>query len=113
MAIDPKLINRINELAKLKKEGNITDSQLEEQKKLREEYLIQFKAGFKQQMENTTVVKEVEISRLNISKDALEKLNEDNRIKQIEKLDKTYKIGYDFKLITEKEIHALIAPESK
>ena len=35
--IDPKLIARINELAKKKKEGTITKKELDEQAKLRQE----------------------------------------------------------------------------
>lgn len=112
MAIDSKLISRINELAKLKKEGKLTEEQAQEQATLRQEYLKQFKAGFKQQMESTTVVKELEISRLNVSKEALNKLNNDKRIKLIEKLDKTYKIGFDYQNITEKEIYQLISQDN-
>ena len=37
--IDPKLIARINELAKKKKNGTITSLELKEQEKLHQEYL--------------------------------------------------------------------------
>lgn len=56
MAIDEKLIKRINELAKKKKEGTITDDELVEQQKLRQEYLKQFRAGFKSQLLSIKVV---------------------------------------------------------
>lgn len=54
--IDQKLIARINELAKKKKDGIITPAELKEQKKLREEYLKAFRNGFKQQLMGIKVV---------------------------------------------------------
>ena len=54
--IDPKLIARINELAKKKKEGTITAIELKEQEKLRQEYLKAFRSGFKQQLMGIKVV---------------------------------------------------------
>lgn len=56
MAIDEKLIERINELARKKKAGTITDEELVEQQKLRQEYLKQFRAGFKSQLQSIKVV---------------------------------------------------------
>lgn len=58
MAIDEKLIKRINELAKKKKDGTITEGELVEQQKLRQEYLKQFRAGFKNQLLSIKVVDE-------------------------------------------------------
>lgn len=54
--IDPKLIARINELAKKKKEGTISENELEEQQSLRQEYLKAFRGGFKQQLMGIKVV---------------------------------------------------------
>ncbi|GFI40433.1 hypothetical protein IMSAGC017_00465 [Thomasclavelia cocleata] len=54
--IDPKLIARINELAKKKKDGTITSLELKEQEKLRQEYLKAFRSGFKQQLMGIKVV---------------------------------------------------------
>nr|WP_278627474.1 DUF896 domain-containing protein [Thomasclavelia cocleata] len=54
--MDPKLIARINELAKKKKEGTITAIELKEQEKLRQEYLKAFRSGFKQQLMGIKVV---------------------------------------------------------
>lgn len=54
--IDPKLIARINELAKKKKNGTITSLELKEQEKLRQEYLKAFRSGFKQQLMGIKVV---------------------------------------------------------
>jgi len=42
--IDPKLLNRINELAK---KENLTEQEKMEQALLRKEYIRQFKMGFK------------------------------------------------------------------
>lgn len=55
-SIDPKLIARINELAKKKKAGTITNAELKEQQKLRQEYLKAFRSGFKQQLMGIKVV---------------------------------------------------------
>ena len=55
--IDPELIVRINELAKKKKDGTISEAELEEQKELRQKYLKAFR-GFKQQLMGVKVVDE-------------------------------------------------------
>lgn len=54
--IDSELIARINELAKKKKDGTITESELKEQQSLRQEYLKAFRSGFKQQLMGIKVV---------------------------------------------------------
>lgn len=56
--IDPKLIARINELAKKKKESTITKKELDEQAKLRQEYLKAFRGNFKQQLMGIKIVDE-------------------------------------------------------
>ena len=56
--IDPKLIARINELAKKKKEGTITKKELDEKAKLRQEYLKAFRGNFKQQLMGIKIVDE-------------------------------------------------------
>lgn len=56
--IDPKLIARINELAKKKKEGTITKKELDEQAKLRQEYLKAFRGNFKQKLMGIKIVDE-------------------------------------------------------
>ena len=53
--IDPELIVRINELAKKKKDGTISEA---EQKELRQKYLKAFRSGFKQQLMGVKVVDE-------------------------------------------------------
>lgn len=50
-----ELIKRINELAKKKKTVGLTPDELEEQSKLRKKYLENFRAGFKQRLENIDV----------------------------------------------------------
>lgn len=49
-------IKRINELAHKKKAQGLTDAELQEQKILREKFLENFRAGFKQQLENIEIV---------------------------------------------------------
>ena len=56
--IDQKLINRINELAAISKQRKLTEKEETERKQLREEYLKQFKAGFRQQLDGVKVVDE-------------------------------------------------------
>ncbi|MFD1431769.1 DUF896 domain-containing protein [Lacticaseibacillus yichunensis] len=43
-------LDRINELAKLAKERDLTDAELAERKVLRDAYLKDFRAGFEQRM---------------------------------------------------------------
>ena len=54
--IDQKLINRINELASISKVRKLTEQEEIERANLRKEYLKQFKAGFRQQLEGVKVV---------------------------------------------------------
>ena len=50
-----KLIARINELANKKKNEGLTPTELEEQEKLRKEYLEIFRSNFKNQLQNTKI----------------------------------------------------------
>ena len=56
--IDPKLIARINELAKIAKERELTSEEIIERDKLRQEYIKEFKKGFRQQLESIKIVDE-------------------------------------------------------
>ncbi|AID01278.1 hypothetical protein BE24_04000 [Staphylococcus xylosus] len=49
-------LQRINELAKKKKEKGLTKKEAKEQSKLRKAYLDSFREKFKQQIENTRVI---------------------------------------------------------
>ncbi|WP_338984271.1 DUF896 domain-containing protein [Spiroplasma endosymbiont of Diplazon laetatorius] len=53
-----ELLKRINELAAIAKQRELTAEELEERAKLREEYIKLFRAGFEQQLENTIFVDE-------------------------------------------------------
>lgn len=48
-------IDRINELARKQKSEGLTEDERAEQKKLREEYIKDFRAQFSQVLENTVV----------------------------------------------------------
>lgn len=50
-AISQDLIDRINELAKKKKEGTLTDAEKEEQQKLRKTYVAMFRENFRSHVE--------------------------------------------------------------
>ena len=56
--IDQKLIDRINELSRLSKVRSLTEQEEKERELLRKEYLKQFKAGFRQQLDGVKVVDE-------------------------------------------------------
>ena len=56
--IDEKLINRINELAKIAKERTLTEAESVERKQLRQQYLDTFRAGMKQTIEATKIYDE-------------------------------------------------------
>ncbi|MHC5218625.1 DUF896 family protein [Enterococcus sp. LJL128] len=47
---------RINELARKKKEGELTSAEIKEQKQLREEYLQTFRKGMRHHIEGMKVV---------------------------------------------------------
>ncbi|MEB6060047.1 DUF896 domain-containing protein [Staphylococcus pseudoxylosus] len=49
-------LQRINELAKKKKEKGLTEKEAKEQSKLRKTYLDSFREKFKQQIESTRVI---------------------------------------------------------
>lgn len=50
-----ELTKRINELAHKAKTVGLTPAEIEERDALRKEFLARFRAGFKQQLENTYV----------------------------------------------------------
>lgn len=54
--LEKKKIDRINGLAKKKKEGTLTQSEAKEQQELRQEYLKTFRKSFKAQVEQTKVI---------------------------------------------------------
>jgi len=54
--LNPQKINRLNELAKKKKLGILTDGEKLEQQQLREEYLKNFRSGIKETIEKVKVI---------------------------------------------------------
>ena len=53
--MEPEKINRINELAKKQKESTLTPEEQAEQAALRQEYLQEFRARFRAQLEHTVI----------------------------------------------------------
>ena len=49
-------LNRINELARLAKEGELTAEELSERDALRKEYIAEWRRGAEQVLENTYIV---------------------------------------------------------
>ncbi len=58
MAISKELIARINELAHKSKEEGLSEDEKKEQQELRQEYLKQFREGFKGYMNNIDIEQE-------------------------------------------------------
>ncbi len=53
--MEKEKIARINELAKKSKEMSLTPEELEEQKALRQEYILEIRASFGATLENTVI----------------------------------------------------------
>ncbi len=53
--MNPEMIERINELARLARERDLTPEEQEERARLRREYIDHFKTGARQTLENTLV----------------------------------------------------------
>ncbi|MBQ7338565.1 MAG: DUF896 domain-containing protein [Clostridia bacterium] len=54
--MEQKKLDRINELARKKKSGiPLTEEERKEQAALREEYILEFRASFRAQLDNTVV----------------------------------------------------------
>ncbi len=53
---EQKLINRINELYHKKKSSGLTVAEENERKKLHQEFIKNFRAGFKQDVENLVII---------------------------------------------------------
>ncbi|MFR6471908.1 MAG: DUF896 domain-containing protein [Turicibacter sanguinis] len=54
--LTPEKLSRLNELAKKKKEGTLTEEEMKEQQALREEYLLTFRESMKNTIENMRVI---------------------------------------------------------
>lgn len=48
-------VKRINELAKIAKERELTPEEIEERARLREEYIMEFRRSFAAQLDNTVI----------------------------------------------------------
>lgn len=70
---------RINELAKLAKERELTPEEIEERDRLRKAYLKEFRKGFREQLLNTKVVDE---EGNDITPEKLKKAKEERAKKQ-------------------------------
>lgn len=56
--IDPKIIDRINELSRISKQRELTENEIQERDDLRKIYIKQFKEGFRQTLDSVKVVDE-------------------------------------------------------
>ena len=55
--MDQKLLERINELAKIAKERELTEEEIKERAELREQYRIEFRASLRGILDNTVIVR--------------------------------------------------------
>ena len=55
MSDTDKLIARINELSRLSRERELTPDEVEERLRLRDQYLLNFRKSFRDQLDNTFV----------------------------------------------------------
>ncbi|PTE67103.1 DUF896 family protein [Staphylococcus devriesei] len=69
-------IDRINELARKKKEKGLTETEAKEQSKLRKQYLEAFRKGFKKQIESTKVI---DPEGNDVTPEKLKRIQEQNR----------------------------------
>ncbi|MCE5089608.1 DUF896 domain-containing protein [Staphylococcus devriesei] len=69
-------IDRINELARKKKEKGLTEAEAKEQSKLRKQYLEAFRKGFKKQIESTKVI---DPEGNDVTPEKLKRIQEQNR----------------------------------
>lgn len=104
-----KLVARINELAKKKKESGLTEEELQEQQELRQEYLEKFRNNLKQQLDNAVFMKEFYVNKDDVSENILESLKTNDAILKIEDQGEKYEIYYDVKKIDEQQLQELIA----
>lgn len=65
MAISKEILQAVNEYARLAKTRPLTPEELADQKKVRAEYLKQFRANFKSVLDNVEVVDKIELPRAN------------------------------------------------
>ena len=66
--MEKEKLNRINELAKKKKEGTLTEEEAIERKALHEEYIREFRLSFGAMLDNT-VIEYPDGSRKSLKKD--------------------------------------------
>lgn len=104
-----KLIARINELAKKKKETGLTPEELDEQQLLRQEYIQNIRANVKATLDNTVFMKDLIVKQNTVSPKALQELKGLDEIIKIEAInDNDYEIYYDVKKINEEQIKEII-----
>lgn len=63
MAISKEVLEKVNEFARIAKQRELTAEEKEEQKKVRSQYLQEFRSGMKQVLDNVDVVRNVTIAK--------------------------------------------------
>lgn len=97
-----KLIQEINKLAKVAKERELTDEEIELRDKYRKEYLAIFKKNMRSELEVIKIVDEIEVSKT--IDDVKDKIANHKGIVNISISGLKTKISYDAKEIKKEEI---------
>ncbi len=108
MAIDEKMIQRINELAKKKKNEGLTPKEQEEQTTLRKKYLEAFRVNMKSTLNNIDIVDKYELNIAKYIYEDILKLKEEDGIKDIKVNKEIIEIYYDYKIIDKTKVEELI-----
>ncbi len=108
MAIDEKIINRINELAKKKKTLGLSKKEQEEQAKLRKKYLEAFRKNMKSTLNNIDVVDKYELSTKKYVFGNIKELEKEEGIKKVSINNDKIEVLYDYKKITKQKLKDMI-----
>ncbi len=109
MAIDEKLISRINELAKKQKKQGLSEEEKKEQIELRELYIKKFRGNMKSVLNKVEVVDKMTLEKTYYTLENIKsKLSDVEAVKKINDLEDFVEILYDYKAIEKKDILDLL-----
>lgn len=102
---EEEIIKKINALAKKKKEKGLTTEELEEQKKVREQYLILIRKNLRGTLDTVDIVDKIKVAKKNYNIDKVMEYGKNHKnIKQVNELANELEILYDYKKINQKTI---------
>lgn len=92
MAISKELLEKVNEFARIAKQRELTSEEKEEQKKVRSQYLKEFRSGMKQVLDNVDVVRNVTIAK------PLKEV--EDKLKEVEGIECIKEVGFNLTEVT-------------